>query len=1789
MKRKKLLFMVCFGLIPALIFGQQKAISQLDANQKHKTEIRKSIFPLPSSEVIKNVNFKNVLFSEDFDGAFPEGWQNIVVSGPAVFPGWEWTDTGGAFGGQLLSTTAGNGYMILDSDAYGVDGVPEEANLISPAIDCSDATESIFFSVEHWARTFGAADISIYISTDDFATKTLLYNWSGGAVNSSNGPNPVFSLFDITSIAQGQSNVKIKFNWIGEYDYWWLVDDVTIFEASTFSLTMLDPIGNGEVIPAPGIHDFTIDATVILNANPAFGYTFDAWNLGDVADPAFGRTTIIMDSDKTLQATFTEINQDLLWHKFSYGGSANNSAVIDETTEFEVADNFSNSAIDEITKIMVQGLPSGYVPGSTHPFIVKFYEHTTGEPDWANPVSVQTVDANAYFVEILSWNPGFSVFKFELDLPEAVDLQQGWVSVQSTAGSFFWLRADEGTGDGNAWQRVVNPDGDPNNNLAYDFMLEVWGSSLEIVPECVTYLTPADEAVNIPRNVNLTWQASPNTDGYELFIGQTLPATGVDVGNVASFQANLEYNTTYQWKVLPYNEFGPAEDCEVWSFTTMTDPTISSFPWTETFEDDSPSRAGWTQINEVGTVSWTFAAGSSGGAITSAFEGELNARFVSQSGTNNPVTKLVTPPLDLSAKTEYRLVFYYAQEVWFGDQNETKVYYRVSETDPWVELAHFTDNITVWTQEVISLPNTSDTYQIAFEGINNFGRANVIDNVKVEEVPTEPVFSINPDPVDGELDFGNVNIDEQSSPVNFTVSNSGEGVIIINSVTITGEDAPAFILTLDPEDDTELGAGETLPFSILFAPDREGEKTALLSVVYDLGNGMKSETYSLVLLGNGVDPTIFPPFVVNFDPFPPANWTRPYGELTEETEFVAPVGLNWVTSNFGNNPANPSATKINLWVSTTTPNPIYRWFMSPPIDMSDKADEYELLFDLAVTGWNNQTPNQLGAQDYFAVVISRDGGETWSSDDVLFELSGAEEDEINPGGQTFTIDLADVTGVVKLGFYAERPSGTSPDIDLHLGNIQVRVKPTEPIFSINPDTWDFGQVELGTESPVKDFVITNIGGGSLKIDPANVSLEGDDIYAFNLFNLDETASLGPNESATISLSFAPDEPRLFSINLVIDDEVDVHPISLTGEGFVRPAGSTCSNPYLVTLPLIDFADNTENYGNDYLTSWVTPPPANNYLNGYDFVARFTLTEPGYLSGSVAGLWTGLFILDGCPDPEEPAQVIAFAGSSAGGSISDVIMEAGTYFAIVSTRPTPNFTSFTLNLSFEPLPDCAAPANLAATEITANSATLGWTALGSETSWNVEWGLSGFTLGEGTMVEGVDNPYVLAGLDAATTYAFYVQAVCNGDNSDWSGPLTFATLCEVFANIEEDFELPTFPPLCWSLVSGSGNWARTTLASGYEVGNASARANFFSISGSVPFDLITPEFDVASARLTFDYAYATYTTQVDRLRIFYSEDGGATWELLVELEGGVDGPLNTAGATMSNFVPNAEQWATGFYDLPEGTNKVKFQAVSAFGNNLYLDNIVIDEADPLEGTTLDLKVILEGAYSPDKSELMHTQINDVLPLEQPFAPALPYFGNNNPVWYYEGDESVAEMPDNVVDWVLVELRDAAAPSEAYTNTVVARMAALLLNTGEIVSTDLSLPVFDVEIAEGLYVVIYHRNHLAVMSAEALTEEAGVYSWDFTQAMDKAYRLHTRSSFGNGHKELEDGMYGMYGGDGDANGQIQAQDKNNVWNLQSGFAGYYAGDYDLNGQVQAQDKNNIWSPNSGIGSAVPEDSK
>jgi hypothetical protein len=222
-----------------------------------------------------------------------------------------------------------------------------------------------------------------------------------------------------------------------------------------------------------------------------------------------------------------------------------------------------------------------------------------------------------------------------------------------------------------------------------------------------------------------------------------------------------------------------------------------------------------------------------------------------------------------------------------------------------------------------------------------------------------------------------------------------------------------------------------------------------------------------------------------------------------------------------------------------------------------------------------------------------------------------------------------------------------------------------------------------------------------------------------------------------------------------------------------------------------------------------------------------------------------------------------------------------------------------------------------------------------------------------------------------------------------------------------------------------------------------------------------------------------------------------------------------------------------------------------------------------GLNLELKVFLEGPFGATD---MSTDLNpSYISHNQPY--------NTSP-WNYAGSENIGAVPNgDVIDWVLVELRETAGgPSTATADKRIARQAGLILRDGSIVSTDgISNLIFGVGVTNNLYAIIWHRNHLGIMSAIPLTLGGGIYSYDFTTGVGQAYL--------SSQKNLGGGYYGMYAGDADGNGEVHEDDIDLRWANEAGENGYYGGDMNMDSQVNNQDKDDVWLDNLNEQSQVP----
>lgn len=337
----------------------------------------------------------------------------------------------------------------------------------------------------------------------------------------------------------------------------------------------------------------------------------------------------------------------------------------------------------------------------------------------------------------------------------------------------------------------------------------------------------------------------------------------------------------------------------------------------------------------------------------------------------------------------------------------------------------------------------------------------------------------------------------------------------------------------------------------------------------------------------------------------------------------------------------------------------------------------------------------------------------------------------------------------------------------------------------------------------------------------------------------------------------------------------------------------------------------------------------------------------------------------------------------------------------------------------------------------------------------------------------------------------------------------------------------------------------------------------------------------------DFVQATETTSALYLELLTDDNPEeTTWEL-TDATGNVlysGGPYTGMPNTLiqETFALSDEDcYSFRIYD--DGGNGICCDnGNGSYQLNDYFGNVFLSGGDfayseindfMVSGMILDLKVYLEGPYSGTE---MYRFLNTYgyMPLAQPY---------NTAPWNYNGPEAVTSIPNiDIVEWILVELRETpGGPETATGSTVIDTRAAFLLRDGKVVDMDGTSPLeYNLTINDNLHVVIWHRNHLGVMSAMPLVPMGRVYMYDFSSGVGQAY------GGAIAHKDMGNGVYGMLSGDGFSDGQVGNGDKLDVWSVQAGNSGYLQGDFDLNSNTDNQDKVEAWAPNSGLGCQVPD---
>lgn len=179
-------------------------------------------------------NEKILLWENDFSS--PTDW--VISNNTGDLQDWEITNVSstaigynhGSWIEDVLTVSNENGYALFDSDAVGTNGGTQDASitldLLQPGVDLSGYNDVVLQFAQRgtmWTTT----ENRVEISNDGGLT------WTTFLVNVGRPASATFEdmvYINISAAAGGQSNVHIRFRYIGSWDYAWLVDDIAIIE-----------------------------------------------------------------------------------------------------------------------------------------------------------------------------------------------------------------------------------------------------------------------------------------------------------------------------------------------------------------------------------------------------------------------------------------------------------------------------------------------------------------------------------------------------------------------------------------------------------------------------------------------------------------------------------------------------------------------------------------------------------------------------------------------------------------------------------------------------------------------------------------------------------------------------------------------------------------------------------------------------------------------------------------------------------------------------------------------------------------------------------------------------------------------------------------------------------------------------------------------------------------------------------------------------------------------------------------------------------------------------------------------------------------------------------------------------------------------------------------------------------------------------------------------------------------------------------------------------------------------
>jgi len=562
---------------------------------------------------------------------------------------------------------------------------------------------------------------------------------------------------------------------------------------------------------------------------------------------------------------------------------------------------------------------------------------------------------------------------------------------------------------------------------------------------------PAQGASNVSIYPIFAWQTpalGSVPSAYNIYLSEgnnPITLIGSTSGNILMLNTPLEYNSTYSWRISAVNEAGESALSQIVNFTTMSDPTINTFPW---YVDFGTVAADWP------VPDWTQLKGVFPNPA-SALSQWSRDDWVNVPANNNAARMnvfgtdrcgwLITPPINIPS-LDYELQFSlgltdYTNPSPIEDLNsqlDDKFIVAMSDTRNMANPVILREWNNAGSEYVYNqIPHTGLVSSIPLTGVTGikyfafYGESTLpggdndlyVDNVTVRRIPTGGNLALSPQV----WDFGQVYIDNNAN-LSVILTNNGIASLTISSATVEGQ----FFALAETFPPTTLNVGESTTIAINYQPTAAGEHSGTVTFTYGIMSSV------LNLTGNCHDPIVASfPWVEDFGTsnadWPIQDWTQFYGPfptLLQAYDFWEQD--EWLNQLSSNN----LAAKIN--VNTANYN---AWLITPGCNLDSNG--YQLSFDLGLTHINSSDPilsPTTSGTERLVVVMSDDSA--MENAVVLREWNNTSSEyrfnNIPHTGTNVIIPLPAGIGVRYFAFYLQCDGGATGNYnDLMIDNVSI--------------------------------------------------------------------------------------------------------------------------------------------------------------------------------------------------------------------------------------------------------------------------------------------------------------------------------------------------------------------------------------------------------------------------------------------------------------------------------------------------------------------------------------------------------------------------------------------------------------------------------------------------------------------------------------------------------------------------------------------------------------------------------